>query len=298
MKVLVTGHDGFVGKHFSQEMPIVPLNEEGEERVDLRDATGISQAVSRIRPEAVVHLASQSFVPQSFQNPSETFEINFFGTFNLLTALKREEFRGTFLFVGSGEEYGQVHESNMPIKEDHVLRPRNPYSVSKVAAEALCYQYSQTEKFKVLMVRPFNHIGPGQDSRFAISDFAKQIIEIKKGMRGTIVNAGDIEVCRDFTDVRDVVKAYKVLLREGKNGEVYNICSGVDWKIRDLINMMLKISGVSADVRIDPERFRNSEQRRIVGSYEKLNRQVDWVPKITMEESLRDILSDWEGRLS
>ena len=293
MILLLTGANGFVGQYVQAAMPCVPL----PDGLDLRDRAALTAAVAAIRPDAVLHLAAQSFVPASFENPHETFDINFTGTLNLLEALQAAEFRGRMLFVGSGDTYGQVAEAALPVREDHPLRPRNPYAVSKVAAEALCYQWSQTSGFEIVMVRPFNHIGPGQSPRFAIADFAKQVMEIRLGRRAPLLQVGNIDVTRDFTDVRDVVRAYGLLLERGRNGEIYNVCSGQEYRIRDLLQRLLTLAGVEATIEQDPARLRRAEQRRMVASFAALHRDTGWQPAIPMEQSLQDLLNDWEKRL-
>ncbi|OCB03890.1 NAD-dependent dehydratase, partial [Acidithiobacillus ferrivorans] len=227
----------------------------------------------------------------------ETFDINFYGTLNLLEALQSIGFRGRMLFVGSGDTYGQVPEAALPVREGHPLHPRNPYAVSKVAAEALCYQWSQTSGFEIVMARPFNHIGPGQSPRFAITDFARQITEIRLGQRPPVLQVGDIDVTRDFTDVRDVERAYALLLEKGRNGGVYNVCSGREHSIRELLQRLIALAGVV--VRIDqvPARLRPAEQRRMVASFEALHRDTGWQPLIPIEQSLQDLLNDWEKQL-
>ncbi|MGC8724885.1 MAG: GDP-mannose 4,6-dehydratase [Acidobacteriota bacterium] len=290
MRLLLTGAQGFVGRYVQAATPCVSL----PEGLDLRDRAALTAAVAAIAPDAVLHLAAQSFVPASFENPRETFDINFTGTLNLLEALRAAEFRGRMLFVGSGDTYGQVAETALPVREDHPLRPRNPYAVSKVAAEALCYQWSQTSGFEIVLVRPFNHIGPGQSPRFAIADFARQIAEVRLGRRAPILQVGDIDVTRDFTDVRDVVRAYGLLLKRGRNGVVYNVCSGKEYRIRDLLRRLLILAGVEATIEQDPARLRRAEQRRLVGSYAALARDTGWRPEIPMEQSLKDLLDDWE----
>ncbi|MHB1664732.1 MAG: GDP-mannose 4,6-dehydratase [bacterium] len=167
--------------------------------------------------DAVIHLAAQSFVPESFKNPLETFDVNFTGTYNLFSALKEYGFHGKILYISSGDIYGLVSEDKLPITEDYPLKPRNPYAVSKVAAEALCYQWSITEDIEIVIARPFNHIGPNQSERFAVSSFAKQIAEIELGLRKPVLNTGNIDITRDFLDVRDVAGAYKLLLEKGMN---------------------------------------------------------------------------------
>jgi len=297
MKLLLTGSDGFVGSLLKRERPCVPLTDDGG-NVDLRDADRLRRAVGRIAPDAVIHLAAQSFVPESFARPRETYEINFLGTLNLLEALKAANFAGRFLFVGSGDSYGLVAPDELPIDEAQPLRPRSPYAVSKAAAEALCYQWSQSEAFALVMTRSFNHIGPGQSERFVVSDFARQVVEIRKGLRPPLIRTGDIDVARDFTDVRDVVAAYLLLLEQGRRGEVYNVCSGSEQSIRDVLMRLLRLAGVEAAVEQDPLRLRRAEQRRMCGSPRKLERDTGWARKFSLDTSLADILNDWEAKLS
>jgi GDP-4-dehydro-6-deoxy-D-mannose reductase len=258
----------------------------------------VRKAVAEIKPDRVIHLAAQSFVPASFDAPRDTYDSNFLGTFNLLAALKQAGFTGRVLFAGSGDAYGLVAEERLPIVEDQPLKPRSPYSVSKVAAEALCYQWSQTEAFELVMTRSFNHIGPGQSERFAISNFAKQIIEIQTGRREAVLSVGDIDVSRDFTDVRDVARAYALLLDHGRNGEVYNVCSGVERSIRSLLVRLLELAQVEARIEQDPARLRKAEQRRIYGSYQKLRTDTGWEPQTGIDQSLTDILKTWKDKLS
>ncbi len=293
MKLLLTGANGFVGRYVQAALPCIPL----PDGLDLRDRAALTAAVAAIQPDTVLHLAAQSFVPASFENPRETFDINLTGTLNLLEALQAAGFRGRVLFVGSGDTYGQVTEAALPVREDHPLRPRNPYAVSKVAAEALCYQWSQTSGFEIVMVRPFNHIGPGQSPCFAIADFARQVTEIRLGRRAPVLQVGDIDVTRDFTDVRDVVRAYGLLLEQGRNGGVYNVCSGREYRIRDLLQQLITLAGVEASIEQDSARLRRAEQRRMVASFAALHRDTGWQPAIPMEESLQDLLNDWEKQL-
>lgn len=265
--------------------------------MELRDPEIVAKACIDAQPDFVIHLAAQSFVPDSFSNPRETYEVNFFGTLHLLQGLKKQGFKGRLLNVGSGDMYGLVAPEILPVTENIPLKPRNPYAVSKVAAEALCYQWSQTEGVDVVMVRPFNHIGPGQSDRFVVSDFAKQVVEIKLGLRKAEMSVGDIDVTRDFTDVRDVVRAYLMLLRDGKSGEAYNVCSGKEQAVREMLERLLTLAGVKADIRQDSARLRTAEQRRVYGSYDKLHSTTGWQPEIGLEQSLTDNLTYWERKL-
>jgi GDP-4-dehydro-6-deoxy-D-mannose reductase len=297
MKLLVTGSDGFVGSVLVRQRPCIALAD-ADGNIDLRNADRLRRAVRHIAPDAVIHLAAQSFVPASFAHPLETYEVNFFGTFALLAALKAAGFNGRMLFVGSGDGYGVVSPEELPVDEGHPLRPRSPYAVSKVAAEALCYQWCRSEGIEIVMTRSFNHIGPGQSDRFAVSDFARQVIEIGKGLREPLISTGDIDVTRDFTDVRDVVRAYLLLLDKGRAGEVYNVCSGTEHSLRDVLGRLLELAGVEARVERDPSRLRPAEQRRMCGSPRKLERDTGWVRQFPLDRSLEDVLQDWETKLS
>ena len=296
VKILLTGANGFVGKHARALIPGCYALNEDHKSVDLRDARQVEESVCSSNPEAVIHLAAQSSVQDSFRDPRGTFEINFLGTLNLLEALRRNKFEGKFLFVGSGDVYGLVPDKDLPVIEDYPLRPRNPYAVSKVAAEALCFQWSQTEKFDIVMARPFNHCGPGQSDRFVIGNLSKQVRNIKRGLKPAVVQIGDVDISRDFTDVRDVVRAYHTLLLRGRNGEIYNVCSGKQYCIRELLVLMMKIVRIEAQLEDDRERFRRAEQRNMCGSFAKLSRETGWELSIPMSQSLTDILNEGENR--
>lgn len=294
MRCLLTGSDGFVGGYVRRTIEgCVPLHHDGR-AIDVRDTGRLRRAVAALGHfDAVVHLAAQSFVPASFEDPEETFAINFSGTFHLLEALREAGFQGRFLYVGSADTYGRIDEADLPVSEDQALRPRNPYAVSKVAAEALCYQWSQTGPFEVLMARPFNHIGPGQSPRFAVSDFARQIALIALGRAEAVLNVGDIDVTRDFTDVRDVVNAYRLLLDHGRNGGIYNVCSGVEVSLRDIIAQLASIAGVNLEVRQETARLRPSEQRRMAGGHARLSSDAGWRRAYALEQSLQAIFDYW-----
>ena len=300
MRLLVTGAGGFVGRTLTglfgnRDSRIAPVTL--ARGVDVSNRQALIDAVGRLSIDAVIHLAAQSNVPASFADPRNTYEVNFWGTLNLLDALKVTGFRGAFLYVSSADAYGLVPETALPIAEEIPLRPRNPYAVSKAAAEALCYQWSSTESMCITIARPFNHIGPGQSDRFVVSGLARQVAEIRLGRRAPIIEVGDIDVTRDFTDVRDVVRAYSLILAEGRNGEVFNVCSGREQSVRSLLQGLLDLAGTDAEVKVAAERLRRAEQRRARGSYEKLKQAVKWEPTIDVSDSLKDILQDWEQRL-
>lgn len=266
--------------------------------IDVRDRARVTRFLERVRPAHVLHLAARTFVPESFGNERETYEVNFFGTLNLLECLRDTDFRGTFLFISTADAYGHTPENELPIGECRPLRPMNPYSASKAAAEALCVSWAQRSRFKIVIVRPFNHIGPGQDSRFVVSDFACQVIEIKLGLRPPVIETGNLDTTRDFTDVRDVIAAYCMLLERGQSGEVYNVCSGNEVSIRNVLQSLLALSGVAATLTHSQQRERPVQQMRSVGSNQKLRSATGWTPKILLEQSLRDVLSYWNDRLN
>ena len=266
--------------------------------LDLRDPDAAAALVKDEAPDAVIHLAAQSWVPDAFRDPGLTLQVNVLGTLNLLQALQRTGFSGRMVFVSTGDVYGCVPDNELPIREDRLPAPRNPYAVSKLAAEALCYQWSVTEGMDITIARAFNHIGPRQSERFVVSDFARQVVEIKLGRRQPTVSVGDIDVTRDFTDVRDVVQAYFALLRDGENGEVYNVCSGREQSIRALLLRLAAIAGVKIAIRQDPKRLRKSEQRRVVGDPGKMERATGWRSTTELDESLSLMLHQWEQEIT
>jgi GDP-4-dehydro-6-deoxy-D-mannose reductase len=293
-KALLIGGTGFVGSHLEQHLlPNYNVVATGR-NADIRDGKQVKRLVADTMPDVVVNLASITTVRESFERPLETYKIGFWGTLNLLRALKDIGFTGRMLQIGSSEVYGFPSPEQLPISETEPLRPMSPYSVNKAATEALCYQWSQVESFEILMTRSFTHIGPGQSDRFAISNFAKQIAEIKSGQRKPVLYVGDLETTRDYTDVRDVVRAYDLLLQKGKNGNIYNVCSGIERPTRLLLNALLDVAGVTATISQDPSLTRVSEQRRVCGNNEKLIRDTGWHQSISIDITLSDILSHWE----
>jgi GDP-4-dehydro-6-deoxy-D-mannose reductase len=298
MQTMITGHEGFVGRHMQKLLDAVPFVEAEGNAVDLCNQESIRRAIRDKKPGAIIHLAAQSNVPEAFNDPLKTYQVNFLGTLNLLTVLKEQHFRGRFLYVGSGDVYGLATPEALPFVEDFCLHPRNPYAVSKVAAEALCYQWSQTEDFEIILARPFNHIGPGQSDQFAIASFAKQIVEIKRGKQNPIVKVGDLDVTRDFTDVRDIARAYQLLLEKGNNGEIYNVCSGIERSIRSVLLELFYCADVTASIEQTKMNMRKVEQKRVFGSCKKLHLHTGWEPQIPLKQTLLDILADWETKRS
>lgn len=292
-RLLVTGSRGFVGKHVLAQAAgsfadweLVPA----PPGWNIRDASSVSELIAKVAPDAVLHLAAQSFVPRSFQDPAETFDINLGGTLRLLEALRANGFRGRMLYVSSADIYGTVPDGDLPVDELRWPEPRSPYGVSKFAAEQLCLQWHRTEGTDVVIARPFNHIGPGQDPRFVVPSFARQVVAIQAGRQAAVIEVGDIDTTRDFSDVRDVVAAYAALLAKGRAGGTYVIGSGVERMVRDVLGQMCAIARISPEVRQDPERMRPAEQRRMVCAPHKLQADTGWRPRYAFEQTLQDIL--------
>ncbi|MBP5943832.1 MULTISPECIES: GDP-mannose 4,6-dehydratase [unclassified Pseudomonas] len=298
-RLFITGLSGFVGQHIQSRLALPDSSWEllpAATPYDLTDAGSLVDLWPQL-PDAVIHLAGQTFVPEAFRDPARTLDINLFGTLNLLQALKARGFAGTFLYVSSGDVYGQVAESALPITELQPPCPRNPYAVSKLSAEFLSLQWGLSEQWPVLVARPFNHIGTGQKDSFVIASAARQISRIKQGLQAPQLEVGDIDVTRDFLDVGDVISAYFALLEKGQPGQVYNICSGREQSIRSLIEQLADLAEVEMQLVQDAARMRRADQRRVCGSHAKLSTATGWSPDITTQQSLRAILSDWEKRV-
>lgn len=300
MRLLVTGRHGFVGTALARLIESDPeLVEwtlaEVPPAFDLCDAHAVQMLVASAVPEAVIHLAARSSVPEAFRDQEATYRVNFLGTLHLLQALQRAGFAGPVVFASSGDVYGSVPEAELPIRETRLPAPRNPYAVSKLAAEALCQQWAITENMHIVIARPFNHIGPGQSTRFVVSDFARQVAEVKLGRREPVLEVGDIDVTRDFTDVTDIVHGYFALLGAGRAGECYNLCSGRETSVRQILERLADLAGVRVTVRRDPARLRRSEQRRVAGDPGKMRAETGWTASTPIDDSLRAMLQHWEG---
>ena len=298
---MVFGATGFVGTHVTarrrvelRSRPIEILTAPGD--LDIRDEKGVLRLLSDARPAYVLHLAAQTFVPESFEDPWGTFEVNVLGTLNVLQALRKMAFAGRMVYVSTGDVYGRVDEEALPVSELYLPRPRNPYAVSKLAAEALCYQWGETDGLDIVVARPFNHVGPGQSDQFVVSGLAHQIAQIKKGRKAPVLSVGDIDVTRDFLDVEDVVSAYLALFDSALAGAVYNVSSGIERRIRDVLGDLLRIAGFEARIERDAARLRPNEQRRVVASAARLREQTGWAPAVPFETSLEQVLAYWEAR--
>lgn len=295
-RVLVTGLSGFVGQHMLQlqetlaseyAITIIP----DEPLFELCDRQSVERRVNDAAPDWVIHLAAQSNVPQAFANPEETLRINVLGTLHLLQALDAYQFKGRLLYVSSGDVYGATPEANLPIRETQLPNPGNPYAVSKLAAEALCLQWGLSAAYDVVVARPFNHIGPGQRPDFVVPSIARQIAEA--GLEAADVMVGDIDVTRDFLDVRDVIHAYFSLLSKGKSGTLYNVCSGLERQVRDLALKLGELSGKTVQLVQDPARLRRADQRRVCGDNTRITHDTGWQPQYVLDQTLSDILQSF-----
>lgn len=317
MKALVTGGAGFAGSHLTEwllglgwETTVLAAEQEDLGNIlhllkdvrllrgDLRDAEGIANRVRSCAPDRVFHLAALSSPSESMRNPALTYEVNFLGTLNLLLACRQLGRDLRFLFVSSSEVYGEVGANVLPLREEMPLRPANPYAGSKAAGEMLAYQFFRCDGMGVVRVRPFNHTGPRQASTFVCSDFARQVAEIELGLRPPRITVGNLKVERDFSDVRDIVRGYHLLLEKGVPGEVYQLGAGRAFPIEEILQTLLQTTTASVEVVVDPARLRPSESPSVWGDTSKAESSVGWRRESSLGRALQDLKQDWVGRLS
>ena len=318
MRVLITGITGFAGSHLADyllaEHPDVEIFgtwrwrsrteniEHLEGRIqliecDLKDATAVRQTLEEVRPERIFHLAAQSFVPASWQAPAETLNNNIISQTNIFEAMRSLGLDARIQIAGSSEEYGLVLPDEVPIKESNPLRPLSPYAVSKVAQDLLAYQYFRSYGLAAIRTRGFNHTGPRRGEVFVTSNFAKQIASIEAGLREPVIRVGNLSAQRDFTDVRDTVRAYWLALEKGKPGEVYNLCSGHAVTIAELLDMLLEHTDTQVEIKVDPDRLRPSDVEILLGDSSKFRGDTGWEPKIPLSRTVEDLLDYWRQRL-
>lgn len=314
MTVLITGAGGFVGRHLVAHLleqgdrPLVglakpdavPTDLPKEVRVlpvDLNDLAAVRRAVEETRPAFVYHLAALASVADSHADPRGTLFNNIGSQLNLLQTLADVGHKPRILVVGSNEEYGLVQADELPVRETNELRPLSPYAVSKVAQDLLGYQYFKTHGLPIVRVRPFGHTGPGQEARYVAPSFARQVARIEAGLQPPVLQVGDLSVQRDLSDVRDVVRAYRLLLHEGEPGEVYNVGSGRAISIRFILDSLLDQSQDGVRVEVDPARLRPAEASPQYCDCSKLRERTGWRPLIPFEQTLADVLIDWRERV-
>jgi GDP-4-dehydro-6-deoxy-D-mannose reductase len=318
MRVLITGITGFAGSHLAEyilaEHPgvrvfglvrwrsrmdnIVQIRDKVElHEADLKDIISLNKALAEIKPDRIFHLAAQSFVPASWKLPVETFAINALGQINLFEAVLSLKLDPRIQIAGSSEEYGHVNPDEVPMKETNPLRPLSPYAVSKVAQDLLAFQYFMSYGMKTVRTRGFNHTGPRRGDVFVTSNFAKQIAEIEKGKKKPVIHVGNLEAKRDFTDVRDMVRAYWLAADKGEAGEVYNIGSGKTMAMKDMLDILLSLSKAKVKVQVDPDRLRPSDVPILYSDCRKFVSLTKWKPRIPLEKTFKDLLDYWRERV-
>ncbi|MDH4195987.1 MAG: GDP-mannose 4,6-dehydratase [Candidatus Aminicenantes bacterium] len=320
-RVLITGATGFVGRYLSRELagvagsaPASPAFEvfgtsfpdhpaPGEPNIsflDLRNAQAVRDVLRRTRPEWIFHLAAVSQVRMSWEKREETFEANVMGTFYLFEAVRQELPSARVLFVSSSDVYGIVTETDKVLTEDDPVRAVNPYACTKAAGELLTRFYTDVEKLDIVTARPFPHTGPGQGPDFVCSDWARQLVRVERGEAQPTIRVGNLDVCRDFVDVRDVVRAYVLLLEKGRRGEVYNVCRGTAVPLREILDTLITEVGLRprlpVTVEVDPAKLRKTDQPLLRGSAAKLRAETGWTPRVDFRETLRDLLAYWRAQ--
>jgi len=315
-KYLVTGFSGFVAKHFldfldeqnvAAHVLGVDMNQPefniqkhqhvrcSFEQTNLLNKDQVDNIIYQFQPDYILHLASFSSVAFSWKNPVASFSNNTNIFLNLLEQVRGLNLDCRILSIGSSEEYGNVKEADMPLHEDHTLNPISPYAVARVSQEMLSKIYVEGYRMDIVMTRSFNHIGPGQKDLFVISSFAKQLVDLSRRGADKELITGDTSIIRDFVDVRDVVRAYCLLFKKGKKGEVYNICSGKGTSLKELIEKMAAILNIEITPRVNESLIRPNDNRIIIGSNEKIKKDTGWHTEISLEKSLKDIISYWQG---
>ncbi len=315
-KVLITGITGFAGSFLAEHL----LSQSDVEvagtflaensinnvanikdkldlvKLDLTQKDAIESLIAQKRPDVIYHLAAVASVAASFKDPVTTFNNNVDAELFVLESLRKENLMNTkVMVISSAEVYGYVRPENLPLNEDAPLRPGNPYASSKVAQDFIGLQYALSYKMPIIRVRPFNHIGPRQAPGFVVSDFAKQIADIEKGKQEPVVKVGNLDAKRDFTDVRDMVRAYALLMEKGQSEEVYNIGSGTSHKIQEILDTLIGLSNTKITVETDLQKLRPSDIPEIVSDNTKILDTTGWKPEISLEQSLKDTLDYWRN---
>lgn len=312
MKALIIGGGGFVGPYLVRHLvndlgyEVTVTKTEKENLVsdiaqvvnlDILNKEQISEVLNAQRPDYIFHLAAQSSVAYSWKNPSLTIDVNVKGCVNVLDAIRELDFKPRTLLIGSGEEYGHIREGECPITEENNSRPGNIYAATKACQNMLGKIYADAYGMDVMMVRAFNHIGPNQTPMFVVADFCKQVAEIEKGIKEPVMYVGNLTAKRDFTDVRDVVKAYALLVKEGKRGETYNVGTGHALAIQEILDTIISMSDKSIEVKVDPDRLRPVDVPIIEPDIRKINECTGWKPQILLSQTLKETLEYWRGQL-
>ena len=318
MRVLITGITGFAGSHLADYIleffpgveifGIVRWRSRMDNilhfqkkinliEADLKEMGSLKKCLAEAKPDRIFHLAAQSFVPTSWKCPAETFAINSIGQINLFEAALSLEQDPRIQIAGSSEEYGQVFPDEVPMKETNPLRPLSPYAVSKVGQDLLGWQYYKSYGMKIVRTRGFNHTGPRRGEVFICSNFARQIAEIENGLKEPVLYVGNLEARRDFTDVRDTVRAYWLSLEKGESGEVYNIGTGKAFTMQEVLDILLSMSELKVEVRVDKSRLRPSDVPLLLCDVTKFKSLTGWEPQIPFRQTLKDLLDYWRERV-
>lgn len=311
-KIIITGANGFVSRYFIEYLNENAINFDilgldistdtdlniKYQQVNLTDKDLIYKILKEYQPDYILHLASVSSVAQSWHNPVESFVNNTNIFLNLIDSVRELNLHSRILSVGSSEEYGDYPADKMPLKENYELHPNNPYSVARASQEHLSKLYANSLGVDIVMTRSFNHIGPRQKDVFVVSSFVKQIVEIALGKRDNLVHVGNVDVIRDFLDVRDVVDAYYKILTQGKKGEVYNVCKGEGVRLKDVIYLTSNVLSINVNLKVDETRIRPSESPLIIGDNSKLKNELLWSPKYSLDKTLCDIIDYWKSEIS
>jgi GDP-4-dehydro-6-deoxy-D-mannose reductase len=297
MRLYVTGSTGFVGGVLQE---VVRLDEQWrhvrlitDPSVNVLDGAALGASVREYRPDAILHLAGRSNVSAAISSPVETAQINVIGTINLLEAIEKHVPTARLVFAGSSDAYGMVQEAQLPVTEDQPLMPRNPYAASKAAAEQFVLERARRSRLDACCTRSFNHTGPGQLPNFVIPAIARQLAQIARSQQRPTLVTGDLDITRDFLDVRDVLQAYLCLLTaQNVAGKVFNVCSGVETHLREVARRMAEIAGLEVTFERDPALLRPAEQRRMCGNHTRLS-ELGWQPRIPFDNTLHAVVSHW-----
>lgn len=304
MRILVTGAGGFAGRHLLNDLAAAghtpvgfdiapPPRADGPEwhTGDLRDAETVERVVQSAKPDACVHLGGIAYVPMGWTDPAFVFSVNVGGTVNVLEAFRKHAPQARIVAVTSDEVYGRDAREGA-LAEDAEMRPSSLYAVSKLAADMTARLYAVRHKMAVIAARPGNHCGPGQSVQFVVPAFASQIADIKSGRAEPVLRVGNLDSERDFTDVRDIVRGYRLLAESGTPGEAYNIASGKRVRIGEILDRLCEIAGVRPDIRVDPARFRPADRTPLLDTH-RIRARTGWEPQIQLPRTLSDILEAW-----